>query len=410
MTGNRDAATRPPAVTNKRWMLLALAVFMFVLLGLYYSWSIFMGPLEKEFGWTRSQTSTPFAICLPAFCLGSLLTGVLGKVWPHRYSICLGAVMIGCGLFLASGAYSLPRLYFSYGVLVGGGIGVAYTALLSTMLPWFPDRPGLASGLLMTGYGFGGMLISAMGTGLIGMYDWRFTMLVFACAISSLVFTGAFFIAPPGENVLFPQPGSGKRAPAEDSLDLPPGQMIRRPSFYIYFGWILLVYSCGLMLMGHAVPLAEEQGVGAETAAFVAGLIAICNGFGRLLSGILLDRFGRRPVMSGICCGLIIAALLLFMALRAHSPLLVSAAYIVAGLVYGASTSCNAAIIRLFYGMRHFAMNFSVVNFNLIFAALLGPHLAGVLHVQTGSYLAVTPVLALFSVMALVLALRLKKP
>lgn len=408
MTGNRDA--RPLILTNSRWALLALAVFMFVLLGLYYSWSIFMGPLEKEFGWTRSQTSTPFAICLPAFCLGSMVAGALSRVWPHQYSICLGAAMLGCGLFIASGAYSLPRLYFGYGVLVGGGIGMAYTSLLSTMLPWFSDRLGLASGLLLTGYGFGGMLISAMGTGLIGLYGWRFTMLALACAISSLVFIGAFFIAPPREGTEFPEPGPGTRAPVEDSLDLPPGQMIRRSSFYIYFGWILLIYSCGLMLMGHAVPLAEEQGADAETAAFVAGLIAICNGFGRLLSGILLDRFGRRPVMVGICCGLILAALILFMALRAHSLLLVSAAYIVAGLVYGASTSCNAAIIRLFYGMRHFAMNFSVVNFNLIFAALLGPHLAGVLHVQTGSYLAITPILAAFSGMALVLALRLKRP
>ena len=396
---------------GQRYRILGVAVAIFMLMGAYYGWSIFVPPLENEFGWQRAQTSLPFTVCLIMFCLGGVGAGFLNKFWKQRYTIWLGALMIGTGFSLGSRAESLAALCIGYGALGGGGIGAAYNAILSMTLRWFPDRLGLASGLLMMAYGLGGLTVNVAGTQMIAAWGWRATMFAFALAISLIMALGAFFIAAPPDGLELPRrPDAGKTV-NEDSLDLAPGQMLRRSSFRLYFAWILLLYASGLMLIGHAVPFAGELSFSPGLAALLAGLVAACNGGGRLLSGLMLDRFGRKALMRGISCCFIAAALLLLLALQSGGPKPLSVAgFILAGLAYGGAVACTAAVISLFYGARNYSLNFSLANCATAFAALLGPFLAGWLHRITGGYSGLALSMLLFGGLALLLAVRLKRP
>ena len=402
------------AVSESRWFVLGVALCMFLLMGVYYGWSIFVGPLEREFGWARSQTSLPLTICLVMFCFGAVAGGLLGKIWPHRFTVWLGALSIGVGFSLASRAASLPELCIGYGVMGGAGIGAAYNAILSTVLGRFSDRLGLASGLLMMCYGLGGLVINIVGSRVIEAWDWRVTMFGMAVAISGVMLLGGLFLKPPpaaqAEPYRAQARAKARRAPAEEALDLSPRQMVLRRSFQMYFIWVLLLYASGLMLIGHAVPFAGEQGLGAGTAALLAGAVAACNGVGRLLSGLALDRFGRKMVMRGISCCFIIASGLLFLAPQLHSAGLATAGYILVGLSYGATVACTVAVVNLFYGARNYSINFSLANFASAFAALLGPYLAGFLHKSTGGYGAMTIAMFAFGCAALLLAIQLKRP
>lgn len=401
---------------QQRWLILGVALCMCLLMGVYYGWSIFVSPLEREFGWVRSQTSLPLTICLVMFCFGAVAGGLLGKLWPHRFTVWLGALSIGAGFTLASRATGLPELCLGYGIMGGLGIGAAYNAILSTVLGWFPDRLGLASGLLMMSYGLGGLVINIAGSRVIEAWDWRVTLAGMAAAICGVMLLGGVFLKarPDTPGPLQPSSSDGsarlkaRRAPAEESLDLSPRQMVLRRSFQMYFIWVLLLYASGLMLIGHAAPFAGEQGLGPGAAAILAGAVAACNGVGRLLSGLALDRFGRKLVMRGISCCFIAASVLLF--LSPHSGALTSLGFILVGLSYGAAVACTVAVVNLFYGSRNYSMNFSLANFASAFAALLGPYLAGFLHKSTGGYGAMTVTMFAFGCAALLLALQLKRP
>lgn len=409
MTVGQTAVFGTPAL-RRRWTLLGISIAMFLSMGIFFCWSIFMPSLEAQFGWNRAQTSLPFSICLTAFCCGCICTGIFSRFWSNRINLWISAGLTGGGLFLASNATSLAEIYIGYGALMGLGLGIAYNAILSTVLRWFPDKLGLASGLLMMGFGMGSMVISAAGSALIVSSGWQFTMRFCALLVSVCLTLGAFFIAPPGREVEFPQGAAGKKAPAEDGLDLTAGAMVKRRSFQVYFAWATLIYATGLMLMGHAVPLVEGLGAAAETAGAIAGIIAVCNGLGRLLSGLVLDRFGRKVLMRGICLCFIGAAAVTFLSINSGSLVLVCLAFVGAGLGYGATASCTAAIVSLFYGMRGYSLNFSLMNSCVIFASLLGPYLAGKLYMGTGGYSAVSLAMLVFGGLALGLSMLLKKP
>jgi OFA family oxalate/formate antiporter-like MFS transporter len=379
-------------------------------MGIFFSWSIFMPALERQFGWDRAQTSLPFSICLASFCVGCICTGIFSKFWAGRVNIRISAVLVCGGLFLAATADSLAEIYIGYGVLMGLGLGIAYNAILSAMLRWFPDRLGLASGMLMMGFGLGSMLISAGGSAMIAAFDWQFAMRFCGLMTGGCLALGSFFIAPPGQEVEFPPAPEGKKAPAEKRLELTTPEMLRRGSFYVYFAWATLIYATGLMLMGHAVPLLQDLKAAAGQTGALAGIIATCNGLGRLLSGLALDRYGRKILMRGVCFCFIAASAVTMLSIKGGSLLLLCLAFAGTGLGYGATASCTAAIASLFYGMKSYSLNFSLLNCSVISASVLGPYLAGKLYMATGGYSAMSMAMLTFAGLALLLNALLKKP
>src|SRR5215469_16561938 len=138
---------------GNRWFRLAGALSMNLALGTLYAWSVFVSPLEKEFGWKRAETSTVFTIAVIMFAISLIVAGRLqDKFGPFWFAV-IGATSASLGFFLCAYTSSLHSLYFYYGVLVGVGNGFGYGITVPVMAKWFPDRRGLAVGLALAGYG-----------------------------------------------------------------------------------------------------------------------------------------------------------------------------------------------------------------------------------------------------------------
>ena len=140
-----------------RWAYLVLGVLALLFAGVIYAWSILKAPLSDAFGWTASQLALNFTLTMCFFCLGGFVGGLLSKKLGSRWCLIIAAVLSGLGFVLASRlSGAIFSLYLCYGVLAGLGIGIAYNVIISTVNAWFPDKKGLCSGALMTGFGMTG--------------------------------------------------------------------------------------------------------------------------------------------------------------------------------------------------------------------------------------------------------------
>ena len=135
-----------------RWVYAIVGVIVLLFAGLVYAWSVLSTPIGAEFtGWTKAQLSLTFTLVMILFCIGSLLCGLLAGRLSAKNAVRLGAVLFLAGFFIASRCQSPLTLYLGFGVLCGLGSGLSYNAVMSTMVRWFPDRPGLISGVLVGG-------------------------------------------------------------------------------------------------------------------------------------------------------------------------------------------------------------------------------------------------------------------
>lgn len=373
---------------QKRNVIALSGMLTLLLLGVVYAWSVFSGPLEKEFGWQRSQTSMAFSICMSMFCVGGLISGFLQKKFSSRVALWGCAFAMGAGFGLASRVTSLTELYMTYGLLVGLGVGLAYNAVLSTVLRWFPDRTGFISGLLMMAFGFGGMVLGASGSLLVKDIGWRLTFFAIGVAFPVVILLCSTVMAPPRSGQVYSENSAACRGQRRE--DITASLMLQRPSFWIFFAWSSLLSAAGLMLIAHSVPFMAGMSIGADEAALLAGIVSVCNGFGRVIVGGLYDKIGRARVMLLVGAGFCIAGGILLYALRIGDIRLAVIGFVLIGLSFGGVLPMNAVFIRSFYGEANYPVNFSMVNMVLIVASFLGPYVAGLLHGTSGSYAPMT--------------------
>lgn len=401
-----EARAKAPAAPGTRWLYVAVGFVLLLFLGLIYAWSIFVAPLEGEFGWSRSETSMAFTICMCMFCIGGFVTGLLSRRRPPALAIRLCAVFVLAGFLLTSRVNSLPMLYISYGGFVGFGVGLAYNAVISTVTKWFPDKTGLISGLLLMGFGAGGMVLGTVSTSLMGILGWRGTFAGIGVVFFALILAASFLIKPPPEGYARP----GASATQEAANEFETREMLRQPSFWLFFLWEVLLTAAGLALIGHASPCAVDMGILPAKAAFYAGLISICNGGGRVVVGAVFDKLGRRLTMLIVSGGFVVSGLILMLALSRRSEAILVAGYVCTGLSYGGVMPCNSTVTGKFFGRANYSMNFSMVNMNILIASPLGPYLAGVLQGMSGSYFTTFVTMAVFGGLAFLLNLLIRQP
>lgn len=168
-----------------RWWRLAGGLSMNLALGTLYAWSVFVAPLEKEFGWSRSQTSTVFTFAAVMFAASLLIGGRLQDRFGPFWISVSGSILITLSFLLFSRTSSLYFLYFFYGVLGGIGNGFGYGTVVPVMAKWFPDRMGLAIGLALAGYGGGSAIFGTIANlVLFPHFGWRTS-----CVILSGIFS-----------------------------------------------------------------------------------------------------------------------------------------------------------------------------------------------------------------------------
>ena len=390
---------------SSRWALLVLGVILLLFLGLIYGWSIFRSPLQSEFGWTDSQASLTFSISMMTFCLGGLVGGIINKGKNgFRINLIAAAILLAIGFFAASNIQSLMGIYLSYGVCCGFGVGLGYNTAISTIVKWFPDKQGLISGITLMGFGFGSMILGTVAGAMIQSMGWRVTFRIFAVAFAIVMVVGALLLRNAGaEFVAYLSQGSSKAVtPAVEEVGA--AVMLRRRNFWIYFVWAIILSAAGLAIINSSAPYAQLfVGENLTLAASIAGIVSIANGVGRVIFGGMFDKIGYRLTMLIDCVVFVVASLVLMASFATKSMPVLVIAFILIGLAYGGVTPTNSAFIAYFFGRENYAVNFPIVNLNLIFASFLGPM------VGNGGYMMTFGAIIDFAIVGAVVVFLLKK-
>jgi OFA family oxalate/formate antiporter-like MFS transporter len=375
-----------PNASVKRWPYLVYGFFMMLFLGLIYAWSVFITPLETTFGWVRSQTSLIFTISMSSFCVGGIVAGILIKKISFRKTLYLSALFILSGFVGATRIDSLLGIYLTYGVLCGFGVGLGYNATLGLFAKWYPDKPGFCSGALLMGFGFGGLLLGNLATYLMGIVGWQGTFIFFGI-ISAILLALSTHIVGENPPEFKPSASADPSTAGQPVVDMDYKQMVKQPSFWLYSVFTMFMGASGLAVIGNAVPIAQEIGMPIALATTVAGLISVTNGASRIIFGSAFDLIGKHMTMFIDAAIAVLAIGILIIALSTSSIPLLIAGFILIGMAYGGVPPTSASFANRMYGPKNFPVNFSIININIIPASLLGPALAGVLQVSTGSYL-----------------------
>ena len=369
-------------MTSNRWITLATGTIILLFLGLIYGWSIFRAPLTEFYPqWNTSQLSLTFTISMIFFCLGGFFSGQMLKRVSHKVMLAAAAVVLFIGFFGVSMLdtsepdSSLIKLYLLYGVLGGGGVGIGYNSVISTVNKWFPDKPGLASGTMMMGFGLSGIVLGGVVNVLIGSVGLFTTFKILAASISVILIVGVMILNKPTVNS-----GAVAASNLSDEGNFTPGQMMKKASFWFFVLWCILLNSAGLLVINNAASIAVAFGAPA-----VLGLIvSVCNGVGRVFIGELFDRFGRKLSMIinvGFTCT---AGILLLAGDMTATTAVIIVGLLFTGLGYGGTPTLSSAFIHREFGPKYFPVNFSICNFSLIPAAIIGPMISSYLIDKAG--------------------------
>jgi OFA family oxalate/formate antiporter-like MFS transporter len=364
-----------------RWRVVVGGVSMNLALGSLYAWSVFVLPLEQEFGWTRAQTSWVFTIAIVTFAVTFIFAGRMQDVRGPRLCAFLGAVLVSLGFFLASFTASLMYLYLIFAV-VGAGNGFGYATPMPVASKWFPDKRGLVVGLMVGGYGAGSAIIGPVASSLIQSMGWRPTFRLLGGLFVVMGLIGTWLLTNPPAG--YRPRGWTPPATATARRDFSTAEMLQTPQFYELWLAYCLGATAGLMTISQLVPFARSAGLGPAAATFAITVGAFGNAGGRILSGWLSDMMGRLTTLRVMVLASAVAMPALF--IWRQEVLLF---YIFVAAVYwcyGTQLSVFASATADLYGTRNLGLNYGVLFTAWGAAGILGPMIAARVYDASGGY------------------------
>lgn len=392
------------ALGRNRYAILTCGICTLIMLGMLYGWSIFVPPLEAEFGWSRSQTSFAFSVAMVMWSVGMLANGQLAKRLPVRVRFCIATGCLVLGFFLCRFITSLPQLYLFYGALCGFGSGMSLNLWVSTITAWFSDKVGFANGILLMGFGMGSMILGSAVSALIySPLGWRNAFSVLAAAILVEGAIALWFLREPTESE---RRQHAKRAGG--GLELTGSQVLREPSFWAFVVWRVLPMGVASAIIAQTSVMMIGMGASTATAALAVGCLGVGNGFGRPIFGVIFDRLGTARTMIILSAGTCMISVLFIVSFMMHAMLLLAVSIFIEGVFYGGYAAVGNSFLRGAYGQPSLSMNMGLASMCLLPFNVIIPMLAAFIFDATGDYLVFFYVVPILSVVALSAGLLIK--
>ena len=398
---------------SMRWVYMCIGVIAMLFAGVLYAWSILKSPLAAEFGWGVSELALNFTLAMAFFCTGGLLGAQLSKRKGHKTALVVSAILTALGFILTAFLQnvSVAVLYITYGVLAGLGIGIAYNVVIATVSVWFPDKKGLCSGCLMMGFGASALILGNLADAMFKSdLGWRITYIILGVAIFVVIFLAGFILKKPDSETVFPQLASKKTTEQEFcEQEFTSKQMLCRPSFWMAFICISLLAAVGSSVISFAKDMAISVNAPEALAVSLVGVLSVCNGIGRILTGAIFDTLGRKKTMLLANIVTIFAAGVTLLAVSVNSLPLCILGVCLTGVSYGSCPTITAAFTSSFFGMKHFSNNMALMTFTVMVGSFIATASNRVME-ATGGYTATFIMLLSLTFVALILNIFIRKP
>ncbi|EPX8016852.1 TPA: OFA family MFS transporter [Streptococcus pyogenes] len=395
---------------TKRYIIATAGILLHLMLGSTYAWSVYRNPILQETGW--DQAPVAFAFSLAIFCLGlsAAFMGNLVEQYGPRLTGTVSAILYASGNMLTGLAIDRKEiwlLYIGYGVIGGLGLGAGYITPISTIIKWFPDKRGMATGFAIMGFGFASLLTSPIAQWLIETEGLVATFYLLGLIyLIVMLFDSQLIIKPTAAEIAILDK---KRLQNNSYLieGMTAKEALKTKSFYCLWVILFINITCGLGLISVVAPMAQDlTGMSPEMSAIVVGAMGIFNGFGRLVWASLSDYIGRRvTVILLFLVSIIMTISLIF----AHSSLIFMISIATLMTCYGAGFSLIPPYLSDLFGAKELATLHGYILTAWAIAALTGPMLLSITVEWTHNYLLTLCVFIVLYILGLMVALRLKK-
>jgi MFS family permease len=291
----------------RRWLIPPAALAVHLSIGQVYAFSVFKEPLVDHFDTKLTPISVIFSIAIVMLGLSAAVGGTWVERAGPRKAMSLAACCWGAGFVIGASGVATDQLwlvYLGYGVIGGIGLGIGYISPVSTLIKWFPDRPGLATGLAIMGFGGGALIASPLSDALLNAYASSPAdavapaFLTLGAIYFTVMMLGAFTVKVPAEG--WRPEGFDPENVAERKLvttgNVTAANAIRTPQFWLLWTVLFCNVTAGIGILEQASPMIQDHfdTVSAAAAAGFVGLLSLCNMSGRIAWSSTSDVIGRK--------------------------------------------------------------------------------------------------------------------
>jgi MFS family permease len=357
-----------------RWMVPPAALCIHLCIGQAYAFSVFNLPMTKLIGiaksapddWKLTDLGWIFSIAIVFLGVSAAVFGRWVEEGGPRRAMFAAALCFSGGFLISAFGVSIHQLwlvYLGYGVLGGAGLGLGYISPVSTLIKWFPDRPGMATGMAIMGFGGGAMIASPLSVWLMGVFSTP-THVGVAETFVVLGLVYAFFMLVGSAIVRVPAPGWKPEAyvpPAQakklvTTRDVYVYQALKTPQFWLIWAVLCLNVTAGIGVLGQASAMSQEMFPGRVSAAAAGGfvgLLSIFNMGGRFFWASTSDYIGRKNTyFVFFVLGIVLYSLVPYFGSAGNLPLFVLCFLLIISM-YGGGFATVPAYLKDMFGTRY---------------------------------------------------------
>lgn len=393
---------------NRWFRLIAAVVAMMMIANLQYAWTLFVEPLRAATHWGLKEVQWAFTLFIAFETWAMPCSGwLIDRIGP-RIFLSVAGVLCGAGWAALGTATTLTQLYIYYSI-AGFGAALVYCGSTGIGLKWFPDRRGLAAGLISAGFGAGSALFVGPIAGILKTQDYRAAFLYTGIAQGLIIVLAAQFLQNPAKMIAPATPRVTVRTHHENFNSW---EMLRTPNYYLMFLMALMMGIGGLMVTAQVGPMSKTLKLSAAVLTLSLTINPLANGGGRLFWGSISDLIGRERTMFVaffLHALMLLAVVTLGKASAAMFIVTIALVFFTWGPVYSLFPSACAD----FFGAKNASSNYSFIYAAKGVASIFGGGLAAQLFEKTHSWdygFYICAALALISAMLAIVLRRMPLP
>lgn len=372
---------------KNKWLIVLSAIGIHICIGSVYAWSVLTKPIMQAMGFTLQETTWTFSLAILFLGLSAGFLGSYVEKHGPRRSGLVSTVFFGLGMLgtaFALTQHSLILMYLFYGVIGGIGLGTGYITPVSTLVKWFPNNRGLATGLAIMGFGFASLIAGPVMQLLIAKYGLINNFIILGCVYMLVMTASSLYLEPPQTVAVTEAKTKLAAVPASTQPQYTVKEAMKTWQFYALW-WIFFTnITCGIGLLAVASPMAQEViKMTPLAAASMVGIIGLLNGLGRIVWSTVSDYIGRRNTY--IIFFLIEIAAFYLLSSVTDSFLFQALIFIII-TCYGGGFSCMPAYLSDLFGTKQLSAIHGRILTAWGLAGIAGPLLLSWIKETTNSY------------------------